>query len=103
MLRIILIIVVLQQATPIQPPARDVKIARMDWWRGARFAGTTISRTVRDSGDQFELLECFDLCLADTLCGAFWVRIDGSCMTVSEDEANMVDCNNDNDHAESAG
>ena len=74
-LRIIFIIVFLHPATPISPPARNVKIARIDWWRGARFAGTTINKNVRESGSPFELMECFDLCLQDTKCGAFWIRV----------------------------
>ena len=77
MLRIIFIILFLHPATPIGPPARNVKIARMDWWRGAWFAGNKKERstTLKDSGSQFELMECFNLCFRDPECGALWLRV----------------------------
>ena len=50
------------------------KIVRMDPWKGAVFAGTTISATEK-GGAPFELMECFDICRDMEDCGAFWIAV----------------------------
>ena len=71
---VFLISVVLHSASPGTPPARNIKIVRMDPWEGAEFAGTTISATEK-GGAPFELMECFDICRDMEDCGAFWIGV----------------------------